>query len=126
SYLRLLAARDDLQQAIDRLVSRLDRDDLDDLDDRPSDGGGSEASLPSRPTAPDQADEPAPAGDEPVVDLTTGSDLEAEGAHRLASAGLEAPTASVAGPLRRMVRAAVGRASEGSSPDDPEPEASAS
>ncbi len=125
TYLRLLGARDDLQLAIDRLVAHLDGDPR------------STASATEVGAALDEA--------QSVVDLTkappqvhrgTGHEMPtaperqdelARTARPIASVGLEASTSQSAGdPLLRMVRAAVGRAAEGSSGEGPEQEASAS
>ncbi len=127
TYLRLLAARDDLQLAIDRLVAQID-------------GDPRSVSAPVESERDERADEPS------VVDLTTAPPQVHRGpAHVVGTSGLDAddeqsraprPIASVGldstggppggDPLLRMVRAAVGRAAEGSTSDDPEQEASAS
>jgi len=105
TYLRLLAARDDLQQAIDRLVATLG------VDTR---GTGDRQSAVEGDSVVDLTTAPAQMRHEPVP------------AHATASVGLDQPAATAGDPLLRMVRAAVGRAAEGSASDDPDQQASAS
>jgi len=116
TYLRLLASRDDVQQAIDRLVLRTEEG-----------GRGADEAAPSvldLTTAPAQVRTGANA--------ESGGGPGSEGTARpstrpVASVGLDpASGGGVGDPLLRMVRAAVGRAAEGSAQDDEEPAASAS
>jgi DivIVA domain-containing protein len=116
TYLRLLAARDDLQQAIDRLVTNLGVDARMTNERETADEGESVVDLT---TAPAQVrHETVPAG----AWVTNGDD-----AAHIAPVGLDAPVGATAGdPLLRMVRAAVGRAAGGSAGDGPDQQASAS
>jgi DivIVA domain-containing protein len=116
TYLRLLAARDDVQHAIDHLVSQIDEvedDSVVDLTIAPAQVHPATSGPSGEPATP--APTPGPAPDD-------APDREDRG---VGSADLD--DAGHAGdPLLRMVRAAVGRASRGSTGDGVDREASAS
>ena len=118
TYLRLLAARDDLQQAIDRLVTNLGVGARMADERETADEGQSVVDLTTAPAQVRHETVPAGAG------LTNG---EAAAAHAIAPVGRDPQVGTSAGdPLLRMVRATVGRAAEGSSGDGPDQQASAS
>ncbi len=124
TYLRLLAARDDLQLAIDRLVAHLDGDPRSAPSGADVGAALDEAqSVVDLTTAPPQVHR----GAGPEAPAADHDDEFARTARPIASVGLESGANQAAGdPLLRMVRAAVGRAAEGSSGEGPEQEASAS
>jgi DivIVA domain-containing protein len=127
SYLRLLAARDDLQAALDRLLADLDLsaeagDPIVDLTVAPPHvrplTRPEPISAPHAPTAGEADDAGLERSGEVALDLDRST---------IGSADLDAASGpAAADPLLRMVRAAVGRAAEASSADPSDREASAS
>ncbi len=127
TYLRLLAARDDLQLAIDRLVAGLEGDIRPGADLDPADEDQSVVDLTKAPAQVHPGPNAETAEAAAFGDATSFGDAVARASRPIASVGLDpAGSAGTGDPLLRMVRAAVGRAAEGSSTDDPEQEASAS
>ena len=124
TYLRLLAARDDLQLAIDRLVAHIDGDPRSSAAGVDVGAALDEAqSVVDLTTAPPQVHRGA--SHEPSPTSSDRDDELARTSRPIASVGLDS-AGGQGDPLLRMVRAAVGRAAEGSSGDGPEQEASAS
>jgi DivIVA domain-containing protein len=130
AYLRLIGARNDLQTAIDRLLDTLDgdvaatADPVVDLTVAPP--HVRTIGKPEPVTAPEP---PSGAEGQARPEATPAAGEAAPGRERSAvgSVDLDQPAGSAgADPLLRMVRAAVGRAAEASTPEPPDREASAS
>jgi DivIVA domain-containing protein len=127
TYLRLLAARDDVQRAIDQMVAHAaamaEADPVVDLTTAPAQvraNAGSDATRAVLRTEPVHAPEP-----EATPEQAPPSPGFDPGERSVGSVELDANGAA-GDPLLRMVRAAVGRAVEASGTDDLDHEASAS